>query len=52
MTHTFCEACRGSDFHIYKMKNGKVIEQWSEINLLGLMAQISTPPPSTDAARK
>lgn len=31
--------------HIYKLKDGKVVEQWSEINMLGILAQIGALPP-------
>lgn len=29
--------------HIYQLKEGKIVEQWSEINIAGILAQI-TPP--------
>jgi predicted ester cyclase len=36
---------RWSELHIYRLKDGQVVEQWSEINMLGLLAQIGALPP-------
>ena len=40
-----------TELHIYQLKDGKVVEQWSEINMLGILAQIGALPPPP-AARK
>jgi predicted ester cyclase len=34
-----------SEIHIYRIASGKIVEQWSEVNLLGLLMQIGALPP-------
>ena len=34
-----------TEMHIYRVAGGKIVEQWSEINLLGLLTQIGALPP-------
>lgn len=29
-----------TEMHIYRLENGKIVEQWSEIDLLGLLVQL------------
>lgn len=36
---------RWTEQHIYKLLDGKVVEQWSEINMLAILAQIGALPP-------
>jgi predicted ester cyclase len=36
---------RWTELHIYRLKDGRVVEQWSEINMLGILAQIGALPP-------
>lgn len=44
---------RWTELHIYRLKDGKIVEQWSEINMLGILAQIGAlPPPPTAPAKK
>lgn len=31
--------------HIYQVKDGKIVELWSEINILGILSQIGAFPP-------
>lgn len=38
-----------SEIHIYRLKNGKIAELWSEIDFLGLMMQIGAIPPPKGA---
>ena len=33
-----------TEIHIYRLENGKIVELWSEINLLGLLTQIGAIP--------
>ena len=33
-----------TEIHIYRLKDGKIVEQWSEIDLLGLLTQIGAIP--------
>lgn len=33
-----------TEIHIYRMKDGKIVEQWSEIDLLGLLTQLGAIP--------
>ncbi len=33
-----------TETHIYQLKNGKIVEQWSEINIVAILAQVSPPP--------
>ncbi len=33
-----------TEIHIYRLENGKIAEQWSEIDLLGLLVQLGAIP--------
>ena len=33
-----------TEIHIYRLKDGKIVEQWSEIDLLGLLTQLGAIP--------
>ena len=33
-----------TEIHIYRLENGKIVEQWSEIDLLGLLVQLGAIP--------
>ena len=33
-----------TEIHIYRLENGKIAEQWSEIDLLGLLVQLGAFP--------
>lgn len=33
-----------TEIHVYQLKDGKIIEQWSEINIAAILAQVSPPP--------
>lgn len=33
-----------TEIHVYRLKNGKIVEHWPEINLLGLLTQIGAFP--------
>lgn len=33
-----------TEIHIYRLENGKIVELWSEINLLGLLVQLGAIP--------
>ena len=33
-----------TEFHIYRMENGKIAEMWSEVDLLGLLVQLGAIP--------
>ena len=33
-----------TEIHIYQLENGKIVELWSEVNLLGLMVQLGAIP--------
>ena len=33
-----------TEIHIYRLENGKIAEQWSEIDLLGLLIQLGAVP--------
>ena len=33
-----------TEIHIYRLRDGKIMEQWSEIDLLGLLVQLGTIP--------
>ena len=33
-----------TEIHIYRLQDGKIIEQWSEIDLLGLLVQLGAIP--------
>ena len=33
-----------TEIHIYRLENGKIAEQWSEIDLLGLLVQLGAVP--------
>ena len=33
-----------TEIHIYRLKDGKIAEQWSEIDLLGLLTQLGAVP--------
>jgi len=35
-----------TEIHIYRLENGKIAEQWSEIDLLGLLVQLGAIPGS------
>lgn len=36
--------------HIYQVKGGKIVELWSEINILGILSQIGAfPPPAQES---
>jgi predicted ester cyclase len=35
---------RWSEIHIYRVAGDKIVEQWSEVNLLGLLMQIGALP--------
>jgi len=40
-----------SGIMIYRIKDGKVVEQWAEANMLGLMQQLGVvPPPGAKAS--
>jgi|SRR5215813_10543347 len=38
-------AVQWSEIHIYRIAGGKIVEQWSEVNLLGVLMQIGALPP-------
>jgi predicted ester cyclase len=38
--------CHWSEIHIYRMRNGKIVEHWAEISMLELMLQIGAIKPA------
>jgi predicted ester cyclase len=38
--------CQWSEIHIYRMRNGKIIEHWAEVSMLELMMQIGAVKPA------
>jgi predicted ester cyclase len=38
--------CQWSEIHIYRMRNGKIVEHWAEVSMLELMMQIGAVKPA------
>ena len=42
-----------TEMHMYRLKDGKIAEQWSNVDFLGLLTQLGAiPPPPAAAAKK
>jgi steroid delta-isomerase-like uncharacterized protein len=39
------KAVNWSEIHIYRLRDGKIVELWSEIDFLGLLTQLGVVPP-------
>jgi predicted ester cyclase len=40
--------CQWSEIHIYRMRDGKIVEHWAEVSMLELMMQIGTVKPAPE----
>jgi predicted ester cyclase len=40
--------CQWSEIHIYRMRDGKIVEHWAEVSMLELMMQIGAVKPAPE----